>query len=130
VTRILIDTNVYSAFKRNHEVVREEIRSADLIGISAIVLAELYSGFRLGSKERKNIKELDEFMEDPRVEALPFIRHTAFFYARIFGNLKKNATPIPTNDILIAASAMEHGLELLSFDRHFEKIEGLAFRMP
>ena len=41
--------------------------------------------------------------------------------------MKKDGSPIPINDVWIAAQAMEHGAELLTDDRHFERVAGLAY---
>jgi predicted nucleic acid-binding protein len=51
---------------------------------------------------------------------------TTLFYARIFADLRRNGTPIPTNDLWIAALAMQHGLPVFSFDRHFQNVQSIA----
>ena len=126
---ILIDTNVYAAFKRNHSAVVDELQRATEVALCPMVLGELLGGFALGSRERKNLRELDEFMAGPRVRLLSVTDRTSVFYARVYGALRRKARPIPANDLWIAASAMEHGLMLLSFDRHFGEIDGLASRL-
>ena len=123
--RIAIDTNVYTAFKCDDQAVIEAFRNCDLIGVDITVVAELFSGFILGGKEKKNREELEEFLNSPRVELLPHDLETAEYYALIVRRLKAKGRPIPTNDIWIAASAMKHGLALYSFDTHFQDIEGL-----
>ena len=123
--RIAIDTNVYIAFKCDDQAVIEAFRNCDLIGVDITVVAELFSGFFLGGKEKKNREELEEFLNSPRVELLPHDLETAEYYALIVRRLKAKGRPIPTNDIWIAASAMKHGLALYSFDTHFQEIEGL-----
>ena len=123
--RIAIDTTVYTAFKCDDPAVIEAFRNCDLIGVDITVVAELFSGFILGGKEKKNREELEEFLNSPRVELLPHDLQTAEYYALIVRRLKAKGRPIPTNDIWIAASAMKHGLALYSFDTHFQEIEGL-----
>jgi len=123
--RILIDTNAYAAFKRNDITSSEIMRSAEYIGISTVVLGELYSGFRGGSRESKNRKELAQFLDSPRVETILIDEETAEFYANIFRDLKKKGKPVPGNDLWVAASAMRHGLALFTFDDHFKNIDGL-----
>jgi tRNA(fMet)-specific endonuclease VapC len=127
---MLIDTNVYAAFKRNHPAVVEELQRASEIALCPIVLGELRGGFALGSRERENLRELDEFMDTPRVRLLSVTDRTAVFFTRLYAALRRAARPIPANDLWIAASAMEHGLVLLTLDRHFGEIEGLALRLP
>ena len=123
--RIAIDTNVYTAFKCDDQAVIEAFRNCDLIGVDITVVAELFSGFILGGKEKKNREELEGFLNSPRVELLPHDLETAEYYALIVRRLKAKGRPIPTNDIWIAASAMKHGLALYSYDTHFQDIEGL-----
>ena len=126
--RILIDTNIYTGFKRDDPVIVGTFQHLDFIGINITVLAELYAGFKGGNKELKNRLELEDFMNSSRVH---FINHdidTADFYAQIFNNLKEKGKPIPTNDIWVAASAMQNGLALFSLDRHFSNIDGLIFK--
>jgi predicted nucleic acid-binding protein len=123
--RIAIDTNIYTSFKVNDPSVVETLRDCDLIGVDITVIAELFYGFSLGAKEKKNRQELEAFLNSPRVEVLLHDLETADYYALIVKRLKAKGRPIPTNDIWIAANAMKHGLALYSFDKHFEEIEGL-----
>jgi len=123
--RIAIDTNIYTSFKCNDQGVVDALRDCDLIGVDITVVAELFSGFSLGGKERRNRQELEAFLNSPRVEILPHDLETADYYALIVKRLRAKGRPIPTNDIWIAANAMKHGLALYSFDLHFEEIEGL-----
>ena len=126
--RITIDTNVYVAFKNNDAAVIEALGNCDLIGMDITVIAELITGFSLGSREKKNRQELEVFLDSPRVEVLPHDLETAEFYALIVKKLKTKGRPIPTNDIWIAANALKHGLALYSFDGHFQEIDGLLLQ--
>ena len=123
--RIAIDTNSYTSFKANDESVVETFRNCDFIGVDITVIAELFSGFSLGGKEKRNRQELEAFLNSPRVEMLLHDLETAEYYALIVRRLKAKGRPIPTNDIWIAANAMKHGCALYSFDGHFREIEGL-----
>lgn len=123
--KIMIDTNIYTSFKRNDTFSVEILRRAEFIGISIVVLGELLCGFKGGSKERKNREELEQFLDSPRVHIVQIDEEIAEYYAKIFWNLKRKGAPIPTNDIWVAASAMRHGVYLFTNDRHFENIEGL-----
>jgi predicted nucleic acid-binding protein len=123
--RIAIDTNIYTSFKANDENVVEAFRNCDFIGVDITVIAELFSGFSLSGKEKRNRQELEAFLNSPRVEMLLHDLETAEYYALIVRRLKAKVRPIPTNDIWIAANAMKHGLALHSFDGHFGQIEGL-----
>ena len=122
---ILIDTNTYSAFKDDIEEVVNVFRIVEHIGINSTVLGELYSGFKLGSKEKQNSAALNQFLDSPRVFFYSIDETTAEIYAGIFKSLRQDGNPITTNDIWIAATAMQHGLALYSLDKHFDKINGL-----
>ncbi len=86
---------------------------------------ELLFGFRNGNRYAKNLALLDEFLDQPWVELQLVTRTTADRFGRIAAALRKAGTPIPTNDIWIAAHAFETGAELISLDRHFESVRGL-----
>lgn len=120
--RVLLDTSAYSAFMRGHRQVRTTVSNADEIVINPIVLGELRTGFRRGKHQRKNERELSEFLSSPLVSLVDVDSETADRYAIILGDLLEAGTPIPTNDIWIAASAMQHGLRILTTDFHYEKI--------
>ncbi|MBN1700231.1 MAG: type II toxin-antitoxin system VapC family toxin [Spirochaetales bacterium] len=126
--KVLIDTNVYTHFKRNNPAVTETFRHIDFIGIEVTVLAELLSGFKMGSREKKNREELEEFANSPRVHLITHDETTAEFYAAIFAGLKQKGRPVPTNDIWIAATAMQNGLALFTMDNHFSEIPGLILK--
>ena len=123
--RLLIDTNIYSYALKGEEGVIEVLREADEIGFCVISIGELLSGFRLGGKERKNRKELEQFLDSPRVVVYPVDEGTTEFYAQILNHLRKIGKPVPTNDIWIAAVAFQNGLKLFTKDAHFQAIAGL-----
>ena len=123
--RILMDTNSYAAFKRNDPIAVNILRTVEYIGVNIIVLGELLSGFKGGKKEAKNKKELEHFLDSPRVYIIQMDEETAEFYAKIYWDLKKKGKPIPTNDMWVAASVLRHGLALFTHDEHFNNIDGL-----
>lgn len=123
--RILIDTNAYAAFKRDDAAAVKTLQISEYIGINVVVLGELFSGFKGGTKEPQNKSELEQFLDSPRVEVVLLDEETAEFYAKIYWDLKKKGKPIPTNDMWVAASAMRHGLSLFTYDEHFNNIDGL-----
>ena len=123
--KVLLDTNIYVAFKRNDMEIVKAFHHLDYIGIDITVLAELYSGFKCGKKEKLNRIELKEFLNNPRVHLLEHDHTTAEFYSGIYLALRKKGCPIPTNDIWIAAVAMQNGLAVFTKDNHFSNIDGL-----
>lgn len=123
--RIILDTNAYVAYKQNNEAVKEIICRVEYIGFPSTVLGELLGGFALGNKEADNRQELHQFLSSSRVTILPVNENTANYYANIYKVLRKKGRPIPTNDMWIAASALEHGCILCTFDTDFAHIDGL-----
>lgn len=126
----LIDTNIYSHAMRVDPAVVSLLQRASRIAMSSISIGELLSGFKGGARERENRDELAEFLDTPRVSICRVSEDTAEFYAEILDGLRSAGTPIPTNDIWIAAQAMEHGLRLVSMDRHFASVSGLLLLSP
>ena len=120
--RICLDSSAYSAFKRGHPEAMEVLRSAGEIVLPSIMLGELLAGFRGGSRDRANRRELEAFLLSPRVRVTPVDADTAQRYAEIFAYLRERGSPIPTNDIWIAACAMQWGLRLLTTDAHFDRL--------
>ena len=122
---ILVDTNAYTAFMLGEADVVEVVAHAEVICLNSIVLGELLGGFAAGTREAKNRAELARFLDSPRVEVVPVTAQTADSYALLYSGLRRKGQPIPTNDLWIAASALEHGAALLTRDAHFAQIDGL-----
>jgi len=125
--KILLDTSAYVGFKSGTEEVIDSITSAETVLFSPVVLGELMFGFRNGNKFKENMDELNKFLEHKVVEIVHIGKTTSDRYSRIALHLKRQGTPIPSNDIWIAAQAIEHGAELITLDRHFEHIAGLIY---
>ena len=119
MNRGLLDTSAYSAFKRGDRDLKHWVREASEILLSPVVLGELRAGFLKGSETERNLTELSSFLESPRVSVVTVDEETAERYAVILRSLRKAGRPIPTNDIWIAASAMQHGAKLVTCDPHF-----------
>lgn len=124
--RALIDTNIYSLAMRGEPSVLDHLQQLDEIGFTVMSLGELLVGFRGGNREAENRSELGRFLDSPRVRVLPIDEETADFYAAIVLGLKRVGTPIPTNDIWIAALAQRHGLPVYTKDAHFASVPGLV----
>ena len=122
MSRILLDTSGYSALLRGDARVLSRIQEADVIVVTPIVLGELKAGFSMGKHKEKNRRELSRFLQSPRVAVLPLDEETSERWAVIVSSLRRVGTPIPTNDLWIAASAMQHGVAVLTMDSHFEKV--------
>ena len=123
----MLDTSAYVGFKRNAIEAVEIIVKAELIVFSPVVIGELMFGFRNGTRFKENMDDLDRFLNHEAVNLLPIGKITSDRYSRIAVKLRQQGTPIPTNDIWIAAQAMEQGAELITSDQHFDKINGLVY---
>ena len=119
---MLLDTSAYSAFLRGHEEIRATVRTNEEIFLNSIVVGEIMAGFIKGGRRKKNEDELRRFLMSPRVSLLDVSEETAERYAVILNSLWQAGRPIPTNDIWIAASAMEHWLRVVTTDEHYDKI--------
>lgn len=120
--RILLDTSAYSWFMRGNQDVKEAIQLADSIAVNPIVLGELQAGFQHGKHVEKNHNTLKQFLASPRVHVVVMDEETAERYAVIVNALWRIGRPIPTNDLWIAASAMQYGLTILTTDLHFKHV--------
>ena len=125
--KVLLDTNAYTALWQGQELVSEQVRSSEEVLLSIIVVGELLFGFRNGSRYEENARALSSFLEDPNVRLLLVTWDTADRFGRISAALRKKGRPIPTNDIWIAAHAMEAGADLISSDPHFSHIDDLPW---
>ena len=128
--KVLLDTNAYTALFRGHAGVARIVRQAEEVLLSPIVAGELLFGFRHGTRYEANRRELDAFLDNPFVRRLDLTMVTADRFGRLAAALRKKGRPVPSNDLWIAAHAMETGADLLSFDRHFAEIDGLAWVLP
>ena len=125
--RLLLDSNAYTLLMSGHEEVSDLVRSAEEILFSAIVVGELMYGFRRGTRFDQNAAQLRSFLESPYTSFVNVGPVTADRYSRVFAGLRAKGRPIPTNDVWIAAHAMETGADLISADSHFEHVDGIAW---
>jgi tRNA(fMet)-specific endonuclease VapC len=123
---LILDTNAYVAFKRGMFGAVEVLSLAEEIVVPAVVLGELLAGFACGDRETENRKEITKFLDFPRVRVAKVDSTTASWYGRIYSQLRRSGRPIPANDLWIAASAVQNGLPVFSYDQHFDNVEGLA----
>ena len=127
---VCLDTNAYSRLMIGHAPLTELLETADEIAIPATVLGELHAGFEQGARRAENRRALAEFLRLPGVATLPITGEIAERYGILVGQLARAGTPIPTNDIWIAAAALEIGARLVSYDTHFSAIPWLTVLAP
>ena len=128
--RACLDTSAYSRLMRGHVPLTQELESADEILIPVTVLGELHAGFEMGSRREANRRQLGEFLALPGVETVAVTPDTAERYGLLVSQLARQGTPIPTNDIWIAASALDAGARLVTYDPHFQHVHGLITISP
>jgi len=121
--RLLLDTNVVIAIFAGESAVLAHLAEATEVFVPAIVLGELHYGARKSSRVEANVARIDEFASESAV--LECNGESAKHYGIIKNRLRAKGRPIPQNDIWIAAIAVQHGLDMVSRDPHFEEIEDL-----
>ena len=120
--RIAIDTNRYVDFVKGLPEAVERLRRADEILVPFVVLGELRAGFAGGSRAGENEANLVRFLDSRRVDLVFADEDTTHHYARLFHQLRRQGTPIPTNDLWIAALVVQHQLHLFARDAHFDHL--------
>jgi len=122
--KYLVDTNIVIGYFNGDEPIVAFLMRAKTVFLSAIVVGELYFGAAKSGRPAANATMLDRFMADRAV--LSRDREVGREYGQIKKALRVKGTPLPDNDIWIAASAIHHDLTLATRDRHFQQVEGLA----
>lgn len=122
LSRLCLDTSAYSRFKRGDPTVVDLLDAAEWVGVPTIVIGELLAGFARGSRLAQNLAELDELLDGPVVHEIPVDREVAGIYAEMVTSLHRAGTPIPTNDVWIAACAARAGATVVCYDAHFAAI--------
>lgn len=122
---IVIDTNCYNFFIQGDKKLVKVFSDASRIYLTAITLGELYSGFYNGNRLEENKRNLSNFLKSPRVSVLNVTEKTSEIYGSLLAILAKSGSPIPTNDVWIAACAIETDSVLVTYDKHFLSIPKL-----
>ena len=123
--RIALDTDRYVDFCRGKETVVRAVQRAERVFLPFVALAEVRAGFMCGARSQENERILTRFLNSPRVAVLYPDEQTTHHYARLFYQLRRQGTPIPTNDLWIAALVSQHDLFLCAQDQHFDHLPQL-----
>jgi tRNA(fMet)-specific endonuclease VapC len=123
--RVALDTNRLTDLFQGDAQLAERLGECDEVWLPLMVLAEIQAGFYGGSQQHRNEILLRSFLVQPTVRILLPARDTAEHYARLFVQLERAGTPIPDNDLWIAALVLQHDLVLITRDRHFERVPQL-----
>jgi tRNA(fMet)-specific endonuclease VapC len=124
--RLALDTNRYSDLVRGDSSLALVIEQAKEIWLPFIVVGELRSGFAAGNRETNNEAVLRRFLLKPNVGILYPDDQTTHHYAKIYRQLRKQGTPIPANDMWIAALVLQHSLVLFTRDTHFDALPQIS----
>jgi len=123
--RVALDTNRLTDLFQGDAALAERLGLCDEVWIPLVVLAEIKAGFLGGNRRHRNEILLRKLLSKATVGVLLPDRETAEHYARLFVQLKRAGTPVPDNDLWIAALALQHDLLLITRDKHFESIPQL-----
>ena len=124
--KLVLDTSAYSHFRRNHAALMDALANAVEVCVPAIVIGELTAGFLLGRRTKENEQTLQEFLAEAFVRVIDVGATTGLHYGGIFAALRRAGTPIPTNDLWIAATTISEGGHLLTFDEDFHSVPNLS----
>ena len=122
---LALDTNRYTDLCRGNARAVEIVEAADAIWLPFVVLGELLAGFAAESQGPRNEAVLRRFLLKPGVGILYADEQTTYHYASVYRQLRKQGTPIPTNDMWIVALVLQHSLFLYDRDRHFDALPQL-----
>ena len=125
LSHFTLDTSAYVHYRLNHADVANLLDAADWIGLPAVVQGELWAGFLSGRRREENVRLLKQFLAHPNVASLGVDSEVARLYGELSLELRSLGTPIPTNDLWIAASSIRAGSTLLTFDSHFDRLRSL-----
>ena len=120
---MILDTNGLSAIADGDPALEPILRNAAEIAVPVIVLGEYRYGIQQSRDRRRYEQWLTESIRDYRV--LDVDEETAISYASLRSELKRAGTPIPSNDVWIAALCRQYSFPVLSRDRHFDLVRGI-----
>ena len=123
--KIVLDTNAYTRLLAGDENILDVVASTETVFMSIFVLGELHAGFLGGNKERENRDVLDRFLLKPSVKILNATIETAEVFGSIKNSLTLAGTPLPINDVWIAAHGVETGSIIITYDTHLKRVPGL-----
>jgi tRNA(fMet)-specific endonuclease VapC len=124
--KIAIDTSRYVDLCRGVDETVDLLETAESLVIPFIVLAELRAGFAQGRREAENERTLRQLLLKDGVQVAFADDQTTHHYAAVYRQLRRQGTPIPTNDMWIAAVVLQHNLALHARDTHFDHLAQLV----
>jgi len=120
--RVALDTNRYVDLCKGVDETVALLEEAEAIMLPFVALGELRAGFAHGRRHAENERTLRRFLLKEGVRVLFADDQTTHHYAAVFRQLRKQGTPIPTNDMWLAALVLQHNLALHARDKHFDHL--------
>ncbi|MHB8264248.1 MAG: PIN domain-containing protein [Acidimicrobiales bacterium] len=125
ISKLALDTNAYRALDDGNPDLARYVRAAAQIGLPVIVLGELYYGIFMGSRQGRNLSNLNRLLTLPRLELLHIDETTTKLFGEIATGLRSAGRPIQQDDMWIAALCKQHGFALATLDAGFDGVTGL-----
>lgn len=123
--KLALDTNRYTDLARGVPEVVNNVGQAEAVYLPFITVAETRAGFLLGQRRMENEGVFLKFLTRSNVYILHPDDQTTHVYADLFRQLRRQGTPIPSNDLWTAALVVQHGLTLYARDKHFDALPQL-----
>jgi tRNA(fMet)-specific endonuclease VapC len=124
--RVALDTNRYVDLCKGVVETVVLLEEAETVVLPFVVLGELRAGFAYGRRQIENERVLRRFLLKDGVRVLFADEQTTHHYASVFRQLRRQGTPIPTNDMWLAALVLQHNLALHARDNHFDHLPQLV----
>lgn len=122
MSKVLLDTSAYRQLAAGHAVLQQFLEEAEEIAMNPVIIGEILCGFARGSSADVNRQQLQNFLDQSHTTVYGMNAGTADKYAFIFGYLRRHGATVAANDLWIAATAMQHGLQIATCDRDFLRI--------
>jgi len=122
----LLDTVIVAAFFNREAVIRQRLPETTVY-VSSITIGELYYGAYHSQHVTNNIRQIENFIAINTI--IPCDEITSQHYGRVKNMLRAKGRPIPENDIWIAATALQHGLTVVTRDAHFREVDDLPIEV-
>ena len=120
---LLLDTNVLIKFLRGDKKIAKVVSTYEQILVPTVVIGEYRAGVAVETAVgHQQLSALEMFLDSTAVKIVGVTEDVANAYARVFRVLKANGTPIPQNDLWIAACAITKGAVVYSLDTHFSNV--------
>lgn len=121
--RYLLDTSVAAEILRGRLDLKAQFGEQARFYLCGITMGELYYGASVSARPEYQQQVIAAMVSGYRLLALGRAVQHAYAQVKLF--LRQRGTPIPENDVWIAAFASAYRLPLLTRDRHFEVLQGL-----